>query len=34
MELLQGLTWPGHPEVEDVPVSNSGAKKVLDLVDS
>ena len=34
MELFQGLTWPDHPEVEDVPVSNSAAKKVLDPVDS
>ena len=32
MELLQVLTWPGHPEVGNVPFSNSGAKKVLDPV--
>lgn len=25
---IPGLTWPGHPEAEDVPVSNSGSQSV------
>lgn len=33
MELFQVLTWPGNPEVGEVPVTYPGARRVLEAED-